>query len=122
MRSGVMEEVKNIFKPEFINRIDDIIVFRTLDEDNLKKIVTIQAKELCNRCYENLGITLKISESAKKLIAAKGNDKKYGARPIRRAVQTYLEDPLALEVLAGRIQKGTTVTAKSKDDKIIFVN
>lgn len=122
MRSGVMEEVKNIFKPEFINRIDDIIVFRTLDEDNLKKIVTIQTKELCNRCYENLGITLKISESAKKLIAAKGNDKKYGARPIRRAVQTYLEDPLALEVLAGRIQKGTTVTAKSKDDKIIFVN
>ena len=121
MRAGVMEEVKNIFKPEFINRIDDIIVFRTLDEDNLKKIVALQSKELCTRCLENMGITLKINDSAKKLIATKGNDKKYGARPIRRAIQTYLEDPLALEILSGRFKSGDTVTAKAKDDEIIFV-
>lgn len=121
MKAGVMEEVKNTFKPEFINRIDDIIVFRTLDDDDLKKIVTIQTKDLCKRAFETHGIILKITDSAKKAIAKEGTDRKYGARPIRRAIQTMLEDSLAQEILAGRFKDGDTVTVKAKGDKnLIF--
>lgn len=120
MKSGVMEEVKNTFKPEFINRIDEIIVFKTLNDDSLKKIVSLQTKSLCKRAYDNMGITLKITDSAKKLVALKGNDKKYGARPIRRAVQTMIEDPLAQEILIGNISSGDTVNAKAKGDVIVF--
>ena len=120
MRSGVMEEVKNTFKPEFINRIDEIVVFRTLNDDDLKKIVSLQTKELCERALEARGIRLRITDSAKKLVAAKGNDKKFGARPIKRAVQTMLEDPLAIEILEGRFSEGDEVTIRAKGDKIIF--
>ena len=120
MRSGVMEEVKNTFKPEFINRIDEIIVFRTLNDDDLKKIVTLQTKELVRRAKESCGINLKITDAAKKLVALKGNDKKFGARPIRRAVQTMLEDPLAMEILEGNFKEGDEVTISVKDNKIIF--
>ena len=120
MKSGVMEEVKNTFKPEFINRIDEIVVFRTLNDDDLKKIVTLQTKELCERALEARGIKLRITDSAKKLVAAKGNDKKFGARPIRRAIQTMLEDPLAVEILEGRIKEGDEVTIRAKQDRIFF--
>ncbi len=120
MRAGVMEEVKNTFKPEFINRIDEIVVFRTLNDEDLKKIVALQTKDLCERALESKGIRLKITDSAKKLVAAKGNDKKFGARPIRRAVQTMLEDPLAAEILEGRFKEGDTVTIRAKQDKIII--
>ena len=120
MKSGVMEEVKNTFKPEFINRIDEIVVFRTLNDDDLKKIVSLQTKDLCDRALESRGIKLRITDSAKKLVAAKGNDKKFGARPIRRAVQTMLEDPLAVEILEGRIKEGDEVTVRAKGDKIYF--
>ena len=120
MKSGVMEEVKNTFKPEFINRIDEIVVFRTLGDDDLKKIVSLQTKELCERALEARGIRLRITDSAKKLVAKKGNDKKFGARPIRRAVQTMLEDPLALEILEGKFSEGDEVTIRAKGDRIIF--
>ncbi len=120
MRSGVMEEVKNTFKPEFINRIDEIVVFRTLGDDDLKKIVSLQTKELCERALEARGIKLRITDSAKKLVALKGNDKKFGARPIRRAVQTMIEDPLASEILEGKFSEGDEVTVRAKGDKIIF--
>ena len=120
MRAGVMEEVKNTFKPEFINRIDEIVVFRTLNDDDLKKIVSLQTKELCDRAFEARGIKLRITDSAKKLVAKKGNDKKFGARPIRRAVQTMLEDPLALEILEGKFKEGDEVTIRAKGDKIYF--
>ena len=120
MRSGVMEEVKNTFKPEFINRIDEIVVFRTLNDEDLKKIVALQTKELCERALEVRGIKLKITDSAKKLVAKKGTDKKFGARPIRRAVQTMIEDPLALEILEGKIKEGDEVTVGAKGDKILF--
>ena len=120
MKSGVMEEVKNTFKPEFINRIDEIVVFRTLNDDDLKKIVTLQTKELCERAFESRGIKLRITDSAKKLVAAKGSDKKFGARPIRRAVQTMLEDPLALEILEGKFKEGDEVTIRAKGDRIVF--
>ncbi|MCR5688443.1 MAG: ATP-dependent Clp protease ATP-binding subunit [Lachnospiraceae bacterium] len=120
MKSGVMEEVKNTFKPEFINRIDEIVVFRTLNDDDLKKIVTLQTRELAERAFESKGIKLRITDSAKKLVAAKGTDRKFGARPIRRAVQTMLEDPLALELLEGRFKEGDVVTIRAKGDKIVF--
>lgn len=120
MRSGVMEEVKNTFKPEFINRIDEIVVFRTLNDEDLKKIVTLQTKSLCERTLDARGIKLKITDSAKKLVAAKGNDKKFGARPIKRAVQTMLEDPLALAILEGKYKEGDEVTIRAKGDKIII--
>ncbi len=120
MRAGVMEEVKNTFKPEFINRIDEIVVFRTLNDDDLKKIVSLQTKELCDRAFEARGIKLRITDSAKKLVAKKGNDKKFGARPIRRAVQTMLEDALALEILEGKFKEGDEVTIRAKGDKIYF--
>lgn len=120
MKSGVMEEVKNTFKPEFINRIDEIVVFRTLNDDDLKKIVSLQTKDLCARALEARGIKLHITDSAKKLVAAKGNDKKFGARPIRRAIQTMLEDPLSLEILEGRFKEGDEVTIAAKGGKIVF--
>ena len=120
MKSGVMEEVKNTFKPEFINRIDEIVVFRTLNDDDLKKIVSLQAKDLCARALEARGIKLHITDSAKKLVAAKGNDKKFGARPIRRAIQTMLEDPLSLEILEGKFKEGDDVTIAAKGGKIVF--
>ena len=120
MRSGVMEEVKKTFKPEFINRIDEIVVFRTLNDDDLKKIVTLQTNDLCQRAMEARGIKLKVTDSAKKLVAKKGNDKKFGARPIRRAVQTMLEDPLSLEILEGKFKEGDEVTIRAKGDNIII--
>ncbi len=119
MKSGVMEEVKNTFKPEFINRIDEIVVFRTLGDDDLKKIVTLQTKDLCERALKSRGIRLHITDSAKKLVAEKGNDKKFGARPIRRAVQTMLEDPLALAILEGKFAEGDEVTIRAKGGKIL---
>ena len=120
MKSGVMEEVKNTFKPEFINRIDEIVVFRTLNDDDLKKIVSLQVKDLCARALEARGIKLHITDSAKKLVAAKGNDKKFGARPIRRAIQTMLEDPRSLEILEGKFKEGDDVTIAAKGGKIVF--
>ncbi len=120
MKNGVMDEVKNTFKPEFINRIDEIVVFRTLSDDDLKKIVTLQTKQLCDRALEARGIRLHITDSAKKLVAKKGNDKKFGARPIRRAIQTMIEDPLAMEILEGRYSEGDVVTVAARGDKIVF--
>ena len=120
MKSGVMEEVKNTFKPEFINRIDEIVVFRTLNDDDLKKIVSLQVKDLCARALEARGIKLHITDSAKKLVAEKGNDKKFGARPIRRAIQTMLEDPLSIEILEGKFKEGDDVTIAAKGGKIVF--
>lgn len=120
MKNGVMEELRKIFKPEFLNRIDETIVFRTLNDDDLKKIVGIQTNLLAKRALEERGIIVKFTEGAKKLVALKGNDKKYGARPIKRAVQTMIEDPLAMELLSGNVKEGDTVVVSSKGDKIVI--
>ena len=109
MRAAVMEEVKHNFKPEFINRIDETIVFKPLGAEALKEIAGLQVAEVVKRCKEQLAIILKPEEAVAEFIVKKGSDEKYGARPIRRAVQVHLEDMLAEEILGGKIESGDTV-------------
>lgn len=109
MRLAVMEEVKHSFKPEFINRIDETIVFRMLGADAMKEIARIQIAEVAKRCREQLGIVLKADDKAVDYIVKKGSDEKYGARPIRRAVQVHIEDMLAEEILSNKIGEKDTV-------------
>ena len=121
MKEGVMEEVKRIFKPEFLNRVDDMIVFHVLTKEHMKKIVTLLLKELYQRCEEQLGLELVVRDSAKQLLVEKGSDSKYGARPLRRAIQNLLEDALAEEILKGTIQRGSRVIVSKKGDVLKIV-
>ena len=121
MKSGVMEEVRRLFKPEFLNRIDEIMVFHPLKKPEIKKIVNILLKNLEKRCDEQLGIELKISESVKDYLAESGFDSKYGARPLRRAIQNRLEDPMANKILDGGIKTGDTVKIQLLKKEIHFV-
>ena len=120
MKSGVMEEVKRIFKPEFINRIDEIIVFRTLNKDDMGKIVNLLTENLSKRCREQMDITIKMSSAARKYLVDKFSNLKMGARPLKRAIQTQVEDVLAEEILKKNIVNGDSVTVTVKDDKISF--
>ena len=120
MKSGVMEEMKRIFKPEFLNRIDDIIVFHSLTETEIRSITDLLAKQLQQRCKEQLQFTLRIMPAVKEKIAREGFDPKYGARPLKRAIQTQIEDPLTEEVLSGRAGAKDTVTVVLKDGTIAF--
>lgn len=121
MKSGVMDEIKLIFKPEFINRIDEIVVFRMLNESDMMKIATILTGSLVKRAKEYMGIDLTITDAAKKLLVKKGSDKKFGARPLKRAIQTELEDILSEEILKGNIKEGAKVKTKVSGDKITIV-
>ncbi len=120
MKEGVMEEVKRIFKPEFLNRIDETIVFHALTKDNLNQIVTIMMKEINKRIFAQMGIKLVTNEKVTEFIVEKSYDSTYGARPLRRALQSYIEDPLAEQVLEGKIQANDTVRVTLKDEKINF--
>lgn len=120
MKSSVMEEVKRLFKPEFINRIDEIMVFHPLTKQDMKEIVTLLSKSLTDRCQEQLGITLTLSPSVKEYIVEKHSDAKMGARPLKRAIQNVIEDKLAEEVLSGTIKPGDKVTTGMKNDEIVF--
>ena len=121
MKSGVMDEIKLIFKPEFINRIDEIVVFRMLNESDMMKIATILTGSLVKRAKEYMGIDLTITDAAKKLLVKKGSDKKFGARPLKRAIQTELEDILSEEILKGNIKEGARVKTKVSGGKITIV-
>ena len=121
MKEGVMEEVKRMFKPEFLNRIDEIIVFHTLNKDEIKKIVGILLKDLVKRCKDQMNITLKVRDSVKELIAKEGFDPKYGARPLKRAIQNKIEDAMAEEILEGKIKEGDEVTLGISKQGIKFV-
>ncbi len=121
MKSGVMEEVKRIFRPEFLNRIDETIVFHSLNEEHMIQIVGLMCRELTLRAKTQLDIALVIRSSVKKYIVTKGTDVKYGARPLRRAMQTELEDKLAEAILNGDIGRGMEVEVKTLKDKIVFV-
>ncbi len=120
MKSGVMEEVKKLFKPEFINRIDEIMVFHTLTEKEMMEIVTLLSQNLAKRCKAQMGINLTISPAVKKYLVTKHSDAKMGARPLKRAIQSTIEDAMAEELLRGNIKPDTDVTVALKDDKIIF--
>ena len=122
MKSNVMEEVRRLFKPEFLNRIDEIMVFHTLNKEHIRKIVGLLLKNLEKRCEEQLEIQLKISDSARDYLAEEGFDSKYGARPLRRAIQTKLEDKLANEILEGRIKRGDTVKVQLYQKKLKFIS
>ncbi len=119
MKSGVMEEVKRIFKPEFLNRIDDTIVFRALNKNDMKKIVGILIRELQTRCKEQLDVELTVKDSAKTFIVENGYDRKYGARPLKRKIQEEIEDILAEEIIAGNIKAGSHVSISTKNKKIV---
>ena len=120
MKGGVMEEVRRIFKPEFLNRIDEIIVFHVLNKEHIKKIVTLLMKTLEKRCAEQMDIHLSVTGAVKEFIAEKGSDNKYGARPLRRAIQSRIEDALANEILEGKIKRGDRVQVKLHKNEICF--
>ena len=120
MKGSVMEEVKRLFKPEFLNRIDEIIVFHALNKEQMKKIVTILFRELCSRCEKQLGIRLKVRDSVKTYLVETSYDEKYGARPLKRAIQTKIEDALADELLAGHVKRGDDVIITVRKGQICF--
>jgi len=121
MKKNVMDEVKQNFKPEFLNRIDDIIVFRALTEGDVRNISNLLLKELKQRVASQMEIQLKFGDAVKKLIFEKGYDKKYGARPLKRAIQTNIEDELAEAVLKGEVKRGDTVQVTVRNDKVKFI-
>ena len=120
MKNNVMEEIKRMFKPEFLNRIDDIIVFRALSKEDVKGIATLMLKELKNRLAKQMDITLTYGDTVKNFIFEKGYDKKYGARPLKRAIQNNIEDSLAEEILSGKIQASDKVSMTVVDGKVVF--
>jgi len=115
----VMDELRQHFRPEFLNRIDEIIIFDRLSDDDLKEIVEIQLRRLTKRLAAQK-ITLNLSDAAKELIAKEGYDPVYGARPLKRAIQKEILDPLSLQILEGKIREGQTIKVDAKDGKLIF--
>ncbi len=121
MKANVMDEVRRIFRPEFLNRIDETIVFHALTKEHMKQIVSLMTGELEQRCRKQLGIELTVRDSVKRYIVEKAYDPKYGARPLRRAIQTMLEDRLSDEILAGRVKSGQAVAAAVHGGEIVFL-
>jgi len=122
MKNTVEEAMKKLFNPEFLNRLDETIVFRSLEKEDILKIIDIEIKDLLNNIHDNK-MEIALEDSAKEFIAEKGWDQKYGARPLRRAIQQYIEDPLAEEILRGTFKEGSKIIAKhvEKTDQLIFI-
>lgn len=120
MKAKVMEDVKQSFKPEFLNRIDEIIVFHPLYKEDMKAILDIMLRSVTSRVMENMELKLKVTDEAQEYLIDKGFDEKYGARPLRRALQTYLEDSMAEEILEGRIERGDSVTVEKGENGLKF--
>ncbi len=120
MKDGVMEEVKRLFKPEFINRIDKLIVFHPLQKEDMKEIMTLLSKDLISRCKSLMNIQLTITPAVKNAIVDKYTNEKMGARPLKRAIQSEIEDALAEEILAKRVNAGDAVVVRYKDKKVVF--
>ena len=121
MKGSVMEEVRRIFKPEFLNRIDETIVFHAWTKEDMKQIVTLMAKTLVERCQKQMGIVLQINSSVKSHIVETAYEPKYGARPLRRKIQNEIEDGLAEEVLAGRVKTGDQVDVTMRKKEVTFI-
>mgnify|MGYP004673684527 FL=1 len=122
MKANVMEEVKRLFKPEFINRIDEIMVFHPLNKDNMKQIITLLSRNLTKRCQKQMGIDLVITPAVKEYLVEKHMDAKMGARPLKRAIQSEIEDALAEEILLGNVKAGDKVTVGLRQKKIVFTS
>ena len=120
MKKGVMDEIKNIFKPEFLNRIDDIIVFHPLEKEEITRIVRLLTDVMAKRVKENMNITVSFTKKAIEKIAEEGYDKAYGARPLRRAIQSKIEDAFAEEYLLGNIKAGDKVSVGLKTNGFSF--
>lgn len=120
MKSNVMEEVKRLFKPEFINRIDEIMVFHPLTDQDMKQIITLLSKNLCERCKAQLDIDLTLTGTLKEYLVKKHSDPKMGARPLKRAIQNVVENELATAILEGRVKAGDVVSAGVRNEKITF--
>ena len=121
MKQNVMEEVKRTFKPEFINRIDEIMVFHALNHENMLDIVTLLAENLAKRCKEQMDIKLSFTKNLKEYLVKKYADVKMGARPLKRGIQSAVEDALAEQILSGKVKPGNKVTVTVKNDKVIFL-
>jgi ATP-dependent Clp protease ATP-binding subunit ClpC len=119
MKDRLMQEVKRTFKPEFLNRIDDIIVFKSLTKENLYKIVDLEIKEVAERLKER-SMTLEMTKEANDLLIEKGFDPVFGARPLKRTIQRFLEDPLSEEIIAGRFKEGDKVKVVRKNETLEF--
>ena len=117
----VMSELRKTFKPEFINRIDQILVFKPLTKEEIRQIVGLLLKELENRCKNQLELEVSFRPAVLDKLAEKGFDSKFGARPLKREIQTQIEDKLAEELLSGNVCKGDHVTVTLKDDQIAFL-
>ena len=120
MKNKVMEEVKRLFKPEFLNRIDDIIVFHTLSKDEIGQIVDLMINSVNKRTLEQMKISIELDKDAKDYIVSKGYDSKYGARPLRRTIQNEIENVLAEKILEGEVKNGSKVLVSCKDGKLSF--
>ena len=120
MKKGVLDEIKNIFKPEFLNRIDDIIVFHPLEKEDIIEIVKLMTDVLAKRVKENMDITISFTEKAIEKIAEEGYDKAYGARPLRRAIQSKIEDAFAEAYLLGSFKAGDKVSIGLKTNGFNF--
>jgi ATP-dependent Clp protease ATP-binding subunit ClpC len=119
MKDKILEEAKRVLKPEFVNRLDDLIVFHTLGKPELLTIVDLEIKKVAAR-IKNKQITIVLDEKAKELLIEKGYDPQYGARPMRRAVERYLEDPMAEEILRGNLKAGDTANVSADKGKLTF--
>ena len=120
MKDRVMEEVKKIFKPEFINRIDEIMVFHPLNKENMKEIVTIMLRGIDKRTRQQMGISLTVTEGGREYLIEKGYDPKYGARPLRRTIQNLVEDKLAEQILDGAVKEGDAVEVAKGEEGLLF--
>ncbi len=116
----MLEELKLRFRPEFLNRIDEIIIFNPLGKDEIKKIVEIQMRYLEERLAAERKISLSVSESVKELVASKGFDPAFGARPVKRTIQRLIEDPLSVKILSGEFAEGETVKMNVSEGAVVF--
>ncbi len=119
MKDRVMEELRHTFRPEFLNRVDEIIVFHSLDEEDMKQIVSLMLRSVARRIAE-YGLYLEFTECARDLLVRKGFDTIYGARPLRRVIQRMVEDRLSEEMLEDKIKSGDLVVVDAQDDELVF--
>ncbi|HPT76470.1 MAG TPA: ATP-dependent Clp protease ATP-binding subunit [Defluviitaleaceae bacterium] len=121
MKKNVMDEVKKLFRPEFLNRVDEMIVFHPLNQDHIKQIVSVMVEQLAKRIKQNMSISIEITESAKEYLAKEGFDQAYGARPLRRAIQSKIEDKMAEEILDGKIKEGDHIKIDLEENQLKFI-